>query len=152
MEGLEPRFTTQTTLSTNEEAKSKVTKIKLSPSWWSSCDNQLVATEINGKQIQRLPKPSCNNQLVTIEKGITKVIGVFLAVKQTSKQNTHTITSTPMIQDQHVSDRQECDGGVIGCLNMQELIVQQCWWCTEQADGNTTHEDLERLITNKFII
>jgi hypothetical protein len=33
-------------------------------------------------------------------------------------KNIYTITSISTIQDQHVSDRQECDGEVIGCLNM----------------------------------
>jgi hypothetical protein len=34
------------------------------------------------------------------------------------KKNIYTITSISTIQDQHVADRQECDGEVNGCLNM----------------------------------
>ena len=41
-----------------------------------------------------------------------------IKTKTTCTKNIYTITSISTIQDQHVSDRQECDGEVIGCLNM----------------------------------
>jgi hypothetical protein len=82
-----------------------------------SCDDQLVAIEINGKPIRRSPKPSCDDQLVTIEMGVSHGSDAVSETDQ-PKQYIYTITSTFTIQDQHVSDRQECDGEVIGCLNM----------------------------------
>jgi hypothetical protein len=53
MEGQEPRFTMQATLSTNTV-----------------------------ESIGRSPKPSCYNQLVAIENGITQVSEVVIAVKK----------------------------------------------------------------------
>jgi hypothetical protein len=68
---------------------------------------------------QRSPRPSCDDQLLIIEKGVSHGSDAVSETNQ-PKQFIHTITSTFTIQDQHVSDpsRQECDGEVIGCLNM----------------------------------
>ena len=57
-------------------------------------------------------------------------------------QYIHTITSIFTIQDQHVSDRQECDGEVIGCLNMLTRKYQKG---RRQCNSG---EDRERLVTN----
>jgi hypothetical protein len=73
-----------------------------------SCDDQLVAIEINGKPIRRSPKPSCDDQLVTIEMGASHGSDAVSETDQ-PKQFIYTVTSTFTIQDQHVSDRKECD-------------------------------------------
>ena len=71
--------------------------------------------------------------------------GIRQRMKIKTKRHTqfiYTITSIFTIQDQQVSDRQECDGEVIGCLNMLTRKYQpgrrQC----------NSGEDRERLVTN----
>ena len=77
----------------------------------------------------------------TIEKGVTQVSGVVIAVKQTINQNTHNHFNPHY--SVHDSDWQECDEGVIGCLNMlTQMYRTGCLQHYSRISRTSSHEQI----------